>query len=115
MTRNLNIWDVSQTNQVQMSQSEVGRGRLVGGLQMLIGLWLMLRVCSLSELRSCMSNCWCLFLRMVKTMIWREKERSRIRVVHMDNLRVEWIKSRMHGFSGVTKGVDEKIDEGVLQ
>ena len=54
---------------------------------MLLGLWLMLGVCSLSELRSCMSNCWCLFLRMVKTMIWREKERSRIRVVHMDNLR----------------------------
>ena len=37
-----------------------------------------------------------------ETMIGREKERSRIRVVQIDNLRGmrvsgEWIKSRMHG------------------
>ena len=36
-----------------------------------------------------------------ETMIWREKERCRIRLVQMDYLRTllgikEWIKSRMH-------------------
>ena len=48
---------------------------------MLLGLWLVLEIGSLSVLGSCMSHCWCLFLRMV------EKERSRIRAVQMDNLR----------------------------
>ena len=47
------------------------------------GLLVMLGVCSLSVLGSCMSHYWCLFL----CMIWREKERSRIRFVYMDNLR----------------------------
>ena len=32
---------------------------------MLLGLWSMPGVCSLSVLGSCMSHCWCLFLRMV--------------------------------------------------
>ena len=32
---------------------------------MLLGIWLMLVVYSLSVLGSCMSDCWCLFLRMV--------------------------------------------------
>ena len=50
---------------------------------MLLGLWLMLGVCSLSALWSCMSHCWYLFLY----MICREKERSRIMAVQMDNLR----------------------------
>ena len=47
-----------------------------------------------------------------ETMIWREKERSRIRAVHMDNLRgLPGIRQ----LCGVTKGVDEKIDEGALR
>ena len=55
-----------------------------------------------------------------ETMIWREKERSRIRGVQMDNLRGllgikrmdrlpnVWIRQ----LRGVTKGIDENIDEG---
>ena len=31
-----------------------------------------------------------------ETMLWKEKGRSRIRAVQMDNLR-GWIESRMHG------------------
>ena len=31
-----------------------------------------------------------------ETMLWREKERSRVRVVQMNNFR-GWIGSRMHG------------------
>ena len=55
-------------------------------------------------------------------MIWREKERSRIKAVRMDNLRVllgirridkvlnAWIRQ----LYGMMKGVVEKIDEGIL-
>ena len=37
-----------------------------------------------------------------ETIIWKEKERSRIRAVQVDNLRSllvirKWIKSRIHG------------------
>ena len=57
-------------------------------------------------------------------MIWKEKERSRIKAVHIDNLRGllgirrmdkvlnEWVKKKV---CGVTEGMDERIDEGVLQ
>ena len=31
-----------------------------------------------------------------ETMLWKEKEISRVRAVHMNNLRL-WIKFRMHG------------------
>ena len=51
-------------------------------------------------------------------MIWREKERSRIRVVQMDNLRGllgirrinKFRNARLRQFCRVMKGVDEKID-----
>ena len=55
-------------------------------------------------------------------VIWKENERSRIRGVQMDNLRglmgikrmdkilIAWIRE----LCGVTKGVEERIDEGVL-
>ena len=57
-----------------------------------------------------------------ETMIWKEKEMSRIRSVQMDNLRGLLGVRRMYRvpnalireFSGVTKEVDERIDEGVL-
>ena len=55
-------------------------------------------------------------------MIWGEKERLRIRAVQMDNLRgFLGIKrmdkvpnARIRQLCGVTKSLDEKIDEGVL-
>ena len=57
-----------------------------------------------------------------ETMIWREKERSRIRGVQMNNLRGLLGVRRMDKFPNarirqlcvVTKGVDEKID-GILR
>ena len=56
-----------------------------------------------------------------ETMLW--KERSRIRTVHMDNLRGlldirrmgRAPNARIREFYGVTKGEDETIDEGVLR
>ena len=56
-------------------------------------------------------------------MIWREKERARIRAVKMDNLRGLLGIRRMDKVPNVQirklcrvmKGIDEKIDEGVIR
>ena len=53
-----------------------------------------------------------------ETMIWREKERSRIRATHMDNLgallgirRMDKVPNAgIRELRGVTKNVDERID-----
>ena len=57
-------------------------------MQVLLGLWLMSRVCSLNVLRSCMSHSLLVPVPMYgsETMIWKEKERSMIINVHIDNL-----------------------------
>ena len=57
------------------------------------------------------------------TMLWKKKEISRIRAVQMDNLRGLFGIRRMDKVSnarirelcGVTKGVEERIDEDVLR
>ena len=57
-----------------------------------------------------------------KTMIWREKERSRIRTVQMDNLRGllgikrmdSVLNAQIREFGKVVKGVYEMIDENVF-
>ena len=87
---------------------------------MLLGLWLMLGVCGLSALGSCMSHCLCLVLYMV--VEWNENERSRIRAVQRDKLRglqdirrIDKVQNaRIRELCGVTKAMDEKIDEVVL-
>ena len=56
-------------------------------------------------------------------MIWKEKERSRFRVVQIENLRgllgirrMDKVpNARVRELCGVTEGVDERIDEGVLR
>ena len=60
---------------------------------------------------------------MAEKMLWKEKERSRIRAVQLDNLRGmlgirrmdrvlnAWIRELCE----VMKGQDERIDEGMLQ
>ena len=62
-------------------------------------------------------------MRGSETMLWKEKERSRIRDVEIDNLRGlsgirkvnrilnAWIRE----LCGMKKGLDERIDEGLLQ
>ena len=57
-----------------------------------------------------------------ETMIWREIERSRIRVVQMDSLRSligirrmdKFPNARIRQLCGVAKGVDERFEEDVL-
>ena len=67
------------------------RQQVEGGYQVLIGLWLMLGVCSLSVLGSC------LFLCMAETMIWKEEEGYRVRAIQMDKIRSLLNKRRMNG------------------
>ena len=57
-----------------------------------------------------------------ETRIWREKERSRIRAVQMDNLRdllgirrMDKVPNARIRKCEVMKGMDKKIDEVVLQ
>ena len=58
-----------------------------------------------------------------ETMLWRKKERSRVRAVQMDNLRgLRGIRrmymvpnARIRELCGVRKGLDGRIDEGVLR
>ena len=53
-----------------------------------------------------------------ETMLWKEKQRSRIRTVHMDNLggligirrRNRVSNARIRELWGVTKRVDERIE-----
>ena len=51
-------------------------------------------------------------------MLWKEKERSRIRTVQMDNLRgllgIRRMDRAIKELCGVKKGQDERIDKGVL-
>ena len=59
-----------------------------GGLQMLLGFRLMLGICCFEYTRGLHESLLVLVLTYSsETMIWREKERSRIRAVQMGNLR----------------------------
>ena len=82
-------------------------------------LRLMLRVCSLSVLESCMRHYLCLFLCMAVRMLWKEKERSRVRDIQMDNLGIRRMNRILNAWireiCGVRKGLDERIDEGILR
>ena len=86
---------------------------------MLLRLWLIPGVFSLSVLGSSMGQ---VLTYGSETMIWREKERSRISAVQMDNLRgllcirrMDKVpNARIRKLCGVTKGIDEKIGEGFL-
>ena len=83
MSRNLNIWDVFWTNRAQMGQNAKGR-RVAGAIRSLVNA----RDFQLVNVLMYGSE----------TMFWREKERSRIRAVQMDNLNCqvlgEWIGPR---------------------
>ena len=89
ISRNLKTWDVFQTNQVQMRQSVVGRWR-VGGRRVIGTIRSLVNDSSL-ELDCAGVLHESLLVSVLtlgsETMIWREKERSRIWDVQMDNLR----------------------------
>ena len=70
MSGNLNIWGLLW---------KVASGKRVAKLMLGIFSW--------SVLESGMKHCLYLFLCMAETMLWKEKERSRIMAVQMDNFR----------------------------
>ena len=84
MCLNSNTWSVFWMNLIQMRQSLIGR-RVERGLLALLGLWLILRVCSFNVLGTTMRHCSCLFLYSVLRMMWKEK--CRIRTGQIGNLR----------------------------
>ena len=83
----------------------------------------MLGICSLSVLVLHETLLVPLLMYGSETMLWKEKERSRIRGVQIDNLRsllgirgMDRVQNaRIRKLRGVKNGVDERIDEGVLQ
>ena len=93
---------------------KVASGRKVTGAVRSI---VMLGVCSLSVRGCYMRDFSYLLCCMAEKMIWREKERSRIRAVQMDNLRgllgvreMDRVPNAIvRELCGVTKGVDESI------
>ena len=91
---------------------------------MLSGPWLMLGICSLECTRVLHETLHVPVLMYdIETMLWREKEISRVRDVQMDNLkrllgirRMDRIPNeRTRELCGVRKGLDERIDKGVLR
>ena len=73
---------------MQIGQILVGRWQLGGGLQLPLEPYLMLGICSLSVLESYMKHClYILIMYGSETMLWKEKEISRIRAVQIDNLK----------------------------
>ena len=64
-----------------MRQNVVGRWQVGEGLQVLLGLWLILGVCSFHE-----TLLMPVHMYGTETMILKEKERSRIRDAQMDSL-----------------------------
>ena len=75
MSRNLNTWDEFGTNQVLMRQCS---RKVVSGRRMTVAIR------SLVNARSLLVP---VLTYGSETMIWREKERSRIRAVQMNSLR----------------------------
>ena len=91
------------------------------GWQASLGPKLMVGMCRLSMLESCIKQCLYLLLRMAETMSWKE-ERSSIRAAQMDNFRGllcirridKVLNAWVRELCRVTKGVDKRIEEGVL-
>ena len=70
-----------------MRQSVLGRRQVEGGYQVLLGLCLMLGVCSLSVLVLHETLLVPVLMHSSETVIWKEEESSRIRAVQMDKIR----------------------------
>ena len=92
-----------------------------GELQVPSGPWLMLGISSFSVLVLHETLHVPLLMYGSETMLWREKKRSRVRAVQMDNLRGllgirrmdRLPNARIRELRIVRKDLDERIDEGV--
>ena len=118
MSQNLNIWDVFWLNQVHRKQKVVSGRRVAGAIRCLANPRdLQLSVLVLHEI---------LLLPVLmygsETMLWKE-EISIIMAVQMDNIRgllgirrMDRVpNARKRELCGMKKGLNERIDEGVLR
>ena len=69
-------FDVFWTNQLQTRPSALGRWRVGGGLQMPLGPQLMIGICILNGLESCMKQCLYLFLCMAVRKCYGRRRRD---------------------------------------
>ena len=76
----------------------------------------MLGICSLSVLVLHETLLVPVLIYSSETMLWKEKERSRVRIVQMDNLKGLLGIKRMDRVSNarIREGLGERIEEGVL-
>ena len=96
MSRNLNIWDVSDelcTDEAEFPSSLASRRRVAGAIRSL--------VCRLCVLGSYMSYCSCLFLCMIVIKCYGSRRRGLELGLYTTSevcyVSGEWIKSRIHG------------------
>ena len=117
MCQNLNTWDVFWVNRVQM-QCVVGR-RVAGNIRYLVNA----RDLQLECARVLHETLLLPVLMYGSETVMKEKERSKVRTIQMDNLRgllgigrVDRVpNARIKEFCGMTKGLNEKIDEVFLR
>ena len=104
-------FDESSTDGAECSR-KVASGRRVAGA-----------IRSLVNVRDLQLECARVLHETLLVLLWEEKERSRIRAVHIDKVRGLICIRRMDRVPNalirelceVTKGVEERIDEGVLR
>ena len=93
-----------------------------GGLQVPSGSWLMLGICSFSVAVLHAALLVPVLMYGNETMLWKEKERSKIRAVQMGSIRGllgirrmdRVLNAQIRELCGVKKCLDERIDEGML-
>ena len=103
--------------------AECIRKVMSGRMQVPSGPWLMLGIWSLSVLVFYEILLVSVLMYGSKTMLWRKKERSRVKAVQMDNLRGllsirrmdRVLNAQIRELCRVRKGLDERIDEGILR
>ena len=76
--------DESDTDEVECSRKVVSGRRVAGAIRSLVNAWSLQLECARVLHESLLVS---ILMYGSETKIWREKERSRIRAVQMDNLR----------------------------
>ena len=110
------VLDESGTNGAEYNRKEASGRRVAGAIRSLVNVFEFARVLHETLLVS-------LLMYGNETMLCREKERSRVRAVQMDNLRGllgirrmdRVMNARITELCRARKGLDERIDEGILR
>ena len=104
--------DESDTDGAECSRKVASGRRVAGAIRLMLG------ICSFSVLESCMKRCLCLFLCMAVRQRYGRKKgdlelglRGLLGIRRMDRVLNAWIRE----LCKVKKGLDERIDEGILR